>query len=235
MSSLDDFRRLNTRPASVLTIGGFRPTRNPLATHFGLPPVARPEESWPCVGERPLFFICQLNMTEAPFVPERLRDIALLTVFMDMQARQPGRENGEGWLVRTYTRLDGLQPLAIPAGATVPRGFEVRFELAEDHPVYDDPELKAMPSFDHDDIHLENVHRTKIGGYASNIQSEQWWWYTYTPDEMLSGHPSQPRYCFQIASEDKVGLYWGDNGILYFARGTAPGCESQWFLDTQCY
>jgi len=235
MSSLDEFRRVNTRPASVLTIGGFRPTRNSLATHFGLAPVASPDESWPCVGERPLFFICQLNLTEAPFVPELLADIALLTVFMDMKARQLGRENGDGWLLRAYGSLDSLRPLGIPPEATVPRGFEVRYELTEDHPVYSDPELKVVPGFDRSHVHLDNVHRTKIGGYASNIQSEQWWWHTFAPEEMLPGHPSQPRYCFQIASEDKVGLYWGDNGILYFARGTALGCGSQWFLDTQCY
>jgi uncharacterized protein YwqG len=234
MSDIEEYRRVNTRLASVLTIGGFRPTRNPLATHFGLAPVALADESWPCIGGRPLFFICQFNLTEAPFVPELLQDIALLTVFMDMQASHLGRENGDGWLVRAYSRLDGLHPLVIPAEATVPRGFEVRYELAEDHPVYDDPELKIVPGFNRDGVHLENVRRTKIGGYASNIQSEQWW-YTDTPDETLPGHPSQPRYCFQIASEDKIGLYWGDNGILYFARGTASECGSQWFLDTQCY
>jgi hypothetical protein len=235
MTNIEEFRRVNTRLASVLTIGGFRPTRNPLATHFGFAPVALPEESWPCVGERPLYFMCQLNLTEAPFVPELLRDIALLTVFVDIQARKLGRANGEGWLVRAYSRLDGLRPLVIPAGATVPRGFEVRYELVQDHPVYEDPELTILPGFNHNGVHLENIHRTKIGGYASSIQSEQWWWHTYTPEEILPGHSSLPRYCFQIASEDKVGLYWGDNGIVYFARGTAAGCGSQWFLDTQCY
>jgi hypothetical protein len=154
---------------------------------------------------------------------------------MDMEARRLGRENGDGWLVRSYAALEGLRPLAIPAGATVPRGFEVRYELAEDHPVYDDPELKVVPGFNRNGVHLENIHRTKLGGYASNIQSEQWWSYSYPPEEMLPRHPSEPRYCFQIASEEKVGLNWGDSGILYFARGTVPGCESRWFLDTQCY
>jgi hypothetical protein len=154
---------------------------------------------------------------------------------MDMPARKFGRENGDGWLVRTYPNLDDLRPLAIPARATVPRGFEVRYELAEDHPVYDDPELKDVSGFNRRGVHLDNIYRTKIGGYASNIQSVQWWWYPFPPDEMLPNHPSRPRYCFQIACEEKVGLYWGDNGILYFARGTAPGCQAEWFLDTQCY
>ena len=160
----------------MLTIGSFRPTRNPRATHFGLAPVALPEETWPCVGERPLFFICQLNLTEAPFVPDLLRGIVLITVFLDMQARRLGKENGDGWLIRTYSALESLRPLVIPAGATMPRGFEVRYDLAEDHPVYDDPDLKVPPGFNPNGVHLENIHRTKIGGYASNIQSEQWWW-----------------------------------------------------------
>jgi uncharacterized protein YwqG len=236
MTNLDeDFRRLNTRPASALTIGGFRPTRNPLASHFGLAPVSLPTEDWPSLDGRPLFFICQLNLTQAPFVPEMLRDVALLTVFIDKDARILGHDNGDGWLVRAYDRLDDLRPLTIPQGATVPRGFEVRYDLVDDQPVYDDPDVIVPAGYDHDDVHLDNVHRTKIGGYASNIQSEQWWHYYSMPEDAEQFQPSQPRYCFQIASEEKVGLYWGDNGILYFARGTAPGHQSRWFLDTQCY
>ena len=70
------------------------------------------------------------------------------------------------------------------------------------------------------------VHRTKIGGYASNTQSEPWWGYR--------DHPSKPRYCFQIDSEEKVGLHWGDGGTVFVARGTAAGCEEEWFVDWQC-
>ena len=38
-----------------------------------------------------------------------------------------------------------------------------------------------------------------------------------------------------IDSEEKVGLFWGDGGTVYLARGTAPGCEDEWFLDWQCF
>lgn len=233
--SLEEYRRINTRKASVVTIGGFRPTRNPFASHFGLAPLARPGEAWPSVGDSPMFFLCQFNLTEVPVVPELLQDVALLTLFMDMQARELGRENGQGWLIRTYSTLDDLSPLDIPMGATMPRGFEVRYEVMEDHPDYSDPELKLVPGFDRSNIHLDNIGRTKIGGYASLVQSEEWWWHTYTPDEMLPGHPSLPRFCFQLGTEEKVGLCWGDDGYLYFGRGTAPGCKDQWFLETQCH
>ena len=69
--------------------------------------------------------------------------------------------------------------------------------------------------------------RKKIGGYPSNIQSEQWW--------QVKNHPADPRYCWQINSEEKAGLMWGDGGTIYLARGTAAGCEDQWFLDWQTY
>ena len=69
--------------------------------------------------------------------------------------------------------------------------------------------------------------RSKIGGYASTIQSEPWWG--------IRAHPADPKFCAQINSEEKVGLIWGDGGTLYLARGTAAGCEDQWFLDWQCF
>lgn len=233
MSSLEEYRRINTRLASVATIGGFRPTRDPLASHFGLVPVALPGEEWPEANGAPLSFVCQWNLAEVPHVPEVLRGIALMTVFIDDNCRHLGGENGEGWLIRAYDSLDSLRPLMTPIAKTVSRGFEVRYDVAEDYPDSCDPERRELHGFDRRGVHLENIYRTKIGGYASCIQSEPWWYHIYTPEGMLPGHPSRPRYAFQFAHEDKVGLYWGD--IAIFGRGTAPGCESQWFQETQCW
>ena len=80
--SLEEYKRLNTRKASALVLGGFKPTGNPLATHFGLSPVARQGELWPLKDGKPLFFICQFNLTECPYVPDILKDIKLLTFFI---------------------------------------------------------------------------------------------------------------------------------------------------------
>jgi hypothetical protein len=73
----------------------------------------------------------------------------------------------------------------------------------------------------------EDADRTKIGGIVSTIQSEPWWEYRE--------HPSNPEYCMQINSAEKVELAWGDAGMVYLARGTAEGCREEWFLDWQCY
>ncbi|MEZ6046322.1 MAG: DUF1963 domain-containing protein [Planctomycetaceae bacterium] len=228
MSNLEEFIKMNTRRTSVVHVGGFRPTGDPLATNFCLRPVALPDESWPLHEGEPLYFICQLNLTQAPFVPEILQDIAVITFFIKPELGLMSESNGNDWCVRAYKSLDGLEPMPMPEEMPEwERGFECQWKEVEDQPVYDDPELIVPEGFDADEIELDNVGMTKIGGYASNIQSEPWWGYR--------AHPAKPRYCFQIDSEEKVNLMWGDNGRIYIARGTTPGTEDEWFLEWQCY
>jgi uncharacterized protein YwqG len=227
MSSLEEYARLNTRTASIVHIGGFRPTGDPLASHFGLAPVGLPNEQWPSYEGQPLMLVCQLNLTAAPFVPQLLSDIALITFFAASETPE-SKENGVDWHLRAYKSVDGLVPMTVPPDAPrFYRGFECRWEECTDQPVYDDPEIEVPAGFDRVGVHLDNVRRTKIGGYASNIQCEPWW-----ADQH---HPANPRFCLQIASEEKVGLMWGDCGAVYIARGTALGREDEWFLDWQCY
>jgi uncharacterized protein YwqG len=228
MSTLDEFKRANTRTASVVEVGGFRPSNDPAASNFGLTPLALPNEAWPEHEGRPLLFVCQLNLSAAPFVPELVRDVGLLTFFVKPDLGRLSQTNGADWQLRAYPAAEGLVPLPAPPNAPkAGRGFECCWQACADQPVYDDPERVVPPGFDPDDVHLDNVRRTKVGGYASNIQSEPWWGYRK--------HPAAPRYCLQINSEPKVGLVWGDSGTIYLARGTAVGFEREWFLDWQCY
>ena len=228
MSSLREYKRLNTRPASIVNVGGFRPTEDPFATHFGRQPVGGPGEEWPTSGGQPLLFVCQLNLTTAPSIPPLLADIQLITFFVDLDAAPLGRENGEDWRLFAYPSLSGLVPMTRPGDApALHKGFECRWEACDDHPNYDDSDLVVPDGFDNSEVELDNVARTKIGGYASSIQSEPWWG--------SDDHPAAPAYCLQINSEEKVGLAWGDAGTVYLARGTAEGCPDRWFLDWQCY
>ncbi len=228
MSSLEEFTGLNTRKASVVHVGGLRPTNDPFASNFGLKPLALPGEDWPLLKDKPLLFVCQLNLTAAPFVPPLLADIKMLTFFVKTGFGSLKKDNGKDWNLRAYKSLDGLVPMTAPVKTpSVKRGFECRWEEAVDHPIYDDPDLIVPDGFDNSDVELDHLYRTKIGGYASNIQSAQWW---HEDD-----HPAAPAYCWQINSEEKAGLVWGDGGTIYLARGTAAGCEDQWFLDWQTY
>ncbi len=228
VSNLEEFTRLNTRKASILQVGGFRPTNNLSASNFGRNSLALPGEAWPAWNGKPMLFVCQLNLTAAPVVPALLEDLKLITFFVAPKAGPLQKESGKDWCLRAYKSLLDVVPLSPPAGAPrVDRSFECRWEESADYPTYDDPGIQLPEGFEASDVDLENVRRTKIGGYASHIQSELWW------DQRP--HPAKPRFCWQIDSEKKAGLAWGDSGMVYLARGTAPGCTDRWFLDWQCY
>jgi uncharacterized protein YwqG len=223
-----EFKQLNTRKASVLQVGGFRPTFDPTASNFGMGPLGMPGEEWPTGESKPLLFVCQMNLASAPAVPSLLADIQLITFFVSPELGDLHRENGTNWQLRAYSSVDGLVRIAAPADAPkVKKGFECRWEECEDHPNHDDPEMVIPAGARRPRTELENVARTKIGGYASTIQSAPWWGETE--------HPSDPKYCLQINSEEKAGLFWGEGGTIYLARGTAPGTSDQWFLDWQCF
>jgi hypothetical protein len=226
MPNVEEYRRLNTRKASVLEVGGFRPTFDPLASNFGSTPVGLPGEAWPFWDAKPMLYVCQLNLKAAPAVPPFLQDVQLLAFFVNEDCGTLAKENGTDWCLRAYKSLEGLAPIAAPAGAPrVRKGFECRWSECEDHPNHDDPDLIAVPGARRPRANFDNVIRTKVGGYASTLQSEPWWGY--------QAHPGEPRYCFQINSEEKAGLQWGDGGTVYIARGTAAGFEDHWFLDWQ--
>jgi hypothetical protein len=223
-----ELERLNTRRTSVLSVGGFRPTLDPAASNIGVAPLGLPGEVWPASDSKPLTFVCQLNLGAAPVVPERLKDLQLVTFFADLESAKLGRENGQNWVLRTYPSLEGLVRMTAPADAPkLRKGFECRWQEAEDHPNHDDPEIVLPPGDRRPGTQLENVVRTKVGGYASTIQCEPWWGY--------DRHPAQPRFCLQINSEEKPGLIWPGGGTVYLARGTAPGSEGMWFLDLQSF
>jgi len=228
MSASAEFKQLNTRKASALQVGGFRPTFDPTASNFGQAPLGLPGEDWPTWESKPLLFVCQMNLATAPAVPPLLSGIQLITFFIDPDLGDVSQENGADWVLRAYPSLEGLVRIAAPAGAPkVKKGFECRWEECDDHPTHDDSEMVIPAGSRRPRTELENVARTKIGGYATTIQSEPWWGY--------KAHPGEPKYCLQINSEEKAGVFWGDGGTIYVARGTAADYRDQWFLDWQCF
>ena len=115
--TLAEFKQLNTRKASVLHVGGFRPTFQPAASNFGLAPLGLPGEEWPIWESKPLLFVCQMNLTTAPAAPPLLAGVQLLTFFIDPELGTLSKENGADWRLRTYRSLEGLAPIPAPAGA----------------------------------------------------------------------------------------------------------------------
>ena len=218
------------RPAIVLEIGGFRPSEELRASWFGRVNLAEPGEVWPTCDGKPLLALCQVDLTELPFRPPRLDDVAFMTAFIGPDHLPSHDANGSKWCLRTYSSTANLIPLAQPLKHSPIKPFPMRPQIVEnDFPCLDDinVELDAEVEDSYYD-HFENVGGFKLGGWPTLIQSEIYW----APNNQ---HLAAPEYVFQIDSTDKAHWSWGDGGVGYFGRGTATGHENEWACEWQCY
>ncbi len=242
MSDLETYVQLNSRRSSVLEIGGSHLSSELSASHFGLTPLGSPGEDYPLNGSGlPLQLICQLNLSDAPFVPEVLADLKLLTVFVDAPESFHDPEGDRAsWCVRGYTTLEGLVPLQDVTHNQENRwldGSAGYWLEVMDHPCHDDPDLRTVAGVEHSYTRLPNQHRTKLGGYPSSLQHEVCWGHFEMNSDGVLENALQGKVMFalQIDSETKVGLNWGDSGTLYIGRGISADTAGQWFVSWQFY
>jgi hypothetical protein len=223
---LEQLRERIARQASRMSVGGFRPPADPLASWIGRVQVARPGEVWPIWNNRPMAPVCQINCGELPYRPPQLDDVALLALFValddqgwpDLTVDAP---NGRGWLLRAYETTRELVPVEEPELSKWIRPYPSRWELiAEDHPdwedacrVLDEATIERLVDIDYRALVGGAATGTKVGGWPALIQAEIFW----APGNQ---HPADPEYVFQVDGESKPGLSWGDRGILYIGRGT---------------
>ncbi|MCA0371129.1 MAG: DUF1963 domain-containing protein, partial [Proteobacteria bacterium] len=160
-------------------------------------------------GQVPLFFLGQINVRELPFVPESLKGLALISIFVDPEFRNPKR-----CLVRAYENLDGLVPLAVPEEVTLSAPCALGFEMCEDAPHARDPALANFSEGVREIVSPHHVLASKIGGYGSRLQEH--------PFGDLQSHPAKPKFCLQLFAIESLKVGWVDTGVFYIARGTAP-------------
>ncbi|MCE5186046.1 MAG: DUF1963 domain-containing protein [Planctomycetaceae bacterium] len=216
------------RKASAAQVGGFRPPEGMLTSWFGNVLVCREGESWPkwkpvAKPETFLTPLAQFNLTEAPFVPEKLRQFKLITVFMDEELPYD-KPHGHGWLIRGYETLEGLVPIERPQVKFNIKPFPIRWELLENEgPSWEDAwSITNLTEFnevtDHEfNDRYHNSERTKLGGYPALIQAE------------LSFGLNN--FAFQIGTEEKAHWGWGDGGIGYFGLND----NGEWLFEWSCY
>jgi hypothetical protein len=224
-AALDKLRR----KASVAQIGGFRPTDLEPTSWFGGKFSGRADETWPVSNGRPMLPLLQVRCDELPHRPDTLKDLALFNVFIDAKAlplRTPAA-NGQGWLIRTYTTVDGLRYYKDEpsAQATGLKHFQIRWIPREDDgPTWDGAwemrpdEIRAFSKLpDAIQLHSDrypNEYGTKVGGWPTYVQ----------------GAIDLPgRFVFQIASEEKPGWMWGDRGCAYFYLR-----DGRWLMHWDC-
>jgi hypothetical protein len=229
-ATLEAVRARLRRRAIRMEIGGFRPPDGSGGSWFGRVNLALPGEGWPTSDGQPLHALAQIDLTQLPYRPPRLDDVAMVTVFIADPPPYEDEPNGDGWCLRAYPDLARLVPLdPVDTGSSL-RPFPMRPEIVEDdYPGHDD-----MPGEIPGDVRDEfgETFRTaegfKLGGWPLLVQSEIEW-------GAWGEHPGRPEYIFQIDSTGKGGWMWGDSGVGYFGRGTQPGHTDEWTLSWQCY
>lgn len=156
----------------------------------------------------------------------------MLTFWMDLKTPDWWEgSNGSFFCVRTYPSLDGLVALgpgyrekhaALPAFPVKWLPGMVRGEV----PSWEDfagkvPQRVARSSesdwfFDHTGTENNYEAILKVGGWPQWIQGGQW--------------PKGTEFAFQINSNDKGRLGFGDAGSIYFFRD-----GSNWQMRSDCY
>jgi len=231
MSDLETLKNQLVRKASKAIVGGFRPPDDPLASWFGKVRVARQEEDWPLSNGRLMMPLCQLNLEEAPYKPEALQDVALITVFIDpYELPVTDTPNGQGWLLRAYPSMSGLVPLEQANHRMIIKPFPIQWELLDgDYPAWEDACDIDMPAEIEENYYdyFTTVNGTKLGGWPSVIQNQVYW---APPDQRTP----DLEYVFQIDSEPKANWAWGDRGCGYFGRGSGSA-KDIWTMTWQCY
>lgn len=185
-----------------------------------------PEEEWPLYDGRHLTAALSLRVHELPTVPDHLKGVALLNIFID---RSEYPEEDGATIIRTYTSLDGLQPIDIPVGAIgdfhgitwkvaidYPDGIMLKYKLLWDEirKDFDDHERRRAleqqywDAFEKHDIQhaFPNHSGIKIGGWPTMIQ--------VSPVAFLADE--DPSYLLQLDRTDVYSFY--DDGIGYLLK-----------------
>ena len=197
---------------------------------FGLVTLALPEEDWPVSCGRPMIPLLQLNLQGLPEKPDILKNVALLTLFIDQENLPMDTPNGENWLLRTYNSMNNLKAIEAPDVNSRVKSLALLPEIiSEDYPCYEDwpmdIPLEWMSSLNDEFPNKEGI---KVGGWPTLIQSEIYW-HPHNPCK------TKPEYVLQIDSIEEANWYWGDYGIAYIGKGSHSASKNEWLLSWQCH
>jgi len=227
MKSVEDtYKELdrNLKKASVAEIGGFRPPDDKITSWFGGQGVGLKGEVLPTYKGKDMFCLLQVKVSELPVIPVELNDTELIVVFTNREEFPFDKPHGDGWEIREYCSLDGLQPLPKSEEPDVVREFPIKWnKVIDDAPDWENAwDVVDMTPINETDGEDEKFFQeyirypgTKFGGYPSCIQH----------GHNLNG------FVFQIGSEEKPNWMWADNGIAYFNKNESGVWEFECQFD----
>lgn len=214
------------RAASLARIGGFAPTNHQVSSWFGGGFVGNEGDDWPEFAGEWAVPLLQVRCDELPYVPDQLKDVALLNIFIC--AQEPPTDlpapNGKNWLIRTYPHIEGLVSLDSPLDALPVHTVPVRWTRSDkEAPGWEDAwsvadlsEFNRLP--DAVDLFFERYAThpfTKVGGWPSYIRGT---------------NGESERFVLQITSEEKPRWTFKENGNIYVYRK-----DDDWLLHWDSY
>lgn len=227
MDIFGKFKKLGKRPV-IAKIGGFRPDPS-IMSWFGGNFLIEKGLSWPKYQGNNMLPVIQMCISEIPEGKEYFGDIEILQVFInnDKLPIKGLAKNGHGWLLREYKMAQNLMIIQNPGDSVIFKTFPIKWYVGEnnDYPCWEESwKYHDMSVINENEELTERFFEefnsylyTKIGGYASYIQS---------PCE------GDYEYIFQISSEEKPRFMIGDNGKLYILKSKEDG---EWYLNWDCY
>lgn len=211
----------------IAEIGGFRPLDNDLSW-FGGNFMLDPNDQWTSDDNGHMIPLIQLYIPDIPNGKDLFGDILMIQVFLNKETLPiHTSSNGEKWLLKEYTSINHLQKTETPSDVQIYKPFPIHWHTSDqpDYPCWEE----AWDYANLDDINesdelsdlffdtFTTYERTKIGGYASYIQSPPYGDYSYV---------------FQVCSEDKPKFLVGDSGNLYFYRHNK---SNEWYMSWDCF
>jgi len=241
---LDEFARQTLEKTGIpttlfITDPTLKP-QDPTSTWVGKVIVGAPGEEWPTYEGRPMYGVCQLNLKEAPYVPDCLKEFSQICFFGIGDTKHPDHimpSWAGDWEIRTYRPGQDLvsyenppvpPPHWKPCSAR-PQVFTDYFSniyswLSDSHPNLSNHWRQQIEDY------VDEILRPEING-AQNLPYEGEW------GTKLGGWPAPVQddierpLAFQLGSEKDVGMYWGDQGCVYIWR-TESG---EWEVKATCY
>lgn len=215
---------LHLKEASIAQIGGFRPPEDKITSWFGGQGVGLIDEVLPTYKNREMFCLLQVKVSELPVIPPELRNTKFLVVFTNREEIPFDKPHGEGWEIREYKSLEGLQLLPKSEEPDLIKDFPIQWKkVVDDAPDWENAwDLLDMTPINEsdgeDEKFFDDYNRysgTKFGGFPACIQHEH----------HLDG------FVFQIGSEEKPKWMWADNGVAYFNKDES----GKWVFECQFY
>ena len=226
LSDLEDLVKPIIQPATKIELqSASRPPENSqMHSHFGGNPYFEKGETWPTSkAGRNLHFIFQIFNTLEIKLPDT---IELIQFYYDWEAF-PWDTADDGWQVKIYKKLDPDTRIFIetPENKDYNRSKYCEIDL---NPIKSLPDWEGIDRHEYNASKLSCVlnedepwslyqqtvskligdqeYQSQLGGYPKWVQGES------TPKDS-EGNPM--KFLFQIDSEDKADLMWGDVGMIY--------------------